>query len=72
MTCHEIFKAFSEWNPEIANRVTQYKIWGSTSIVIWLRNGLKYKVKYYPDGKFVMQPLSEEDIERKLNLIKRE
>lgn len=68
MTWGEIYKEFCEWNPELANKVVDYRPWGSTSIVIWLNNNMAYKVKRHDVNKFTMQVLSEEDIKKKYEL----
>ena len=65
----EIYKEFCEWSQEHAVQVEKYKPWGSTSIVVWLKNGFAYKVKRFAPNKFVMQIVSDEDIERKLGKI---
>lgn len=68
MNIHEeILDEFKEWSPEHADMVTDYKPWGSSSIIIWLNNGLAYKVKRFAPGKFIMQLISEEDIAKKFN-----
>lgn len=63
----KIFQEFSQWSPSHARMVTLYHHWGKDSIVIYLGCGLKYKVKRYGKDNFVMQVVSDEDIERKLN-----
>lgn len=68
MNIHEeIYEEFKEWSPEHAVMVTKYKPWGSTSIIIWLNNGMTYKVKRFAPGKFIMQMVSKEDIDKKFN-----
>ena len=70
ITWGDIYKEFCEWSPMHAEMVVDYRPWGSTSIVVWLRNGMAYKVKRFAPGKFVMQSLSEEDIKKKYGLNK--
>lgn len=69
MTHNDIFEEFCKWSPEHASMVTEYKPWGGTSILIRLTNGTAYKVKRYDAVRFVMQPVSEDDINRKYNNI---
>lgn len=68
MTYGEIYNEFCRWSPEHAKMVTDYRPWGSTSIVIWLSNGMAYKVKRCAANKFIMQKVSEDDIKKKFNL----
>lgn len=68
ITYGELYKEFCEWSPEHAKRVTNYRPWGRNSIVVWLNNGLIYKVKRCDTNRFVMQKVSEEDINRKFNV----
>lgn len=67
-----IYDKFCEWSPTHAARVEAYQPWGSTSIVVWFRNGMMYKVKYITDNKFVMQIVTKEDIDKKFSLGKGE
>lgn len=69
-TYKEIYDDFYSWNPELGSKVIDYEPWGSTSIVIWLNNGMIYKVKRYEHDKFVLQTLSKEDVDRKFGLNK--
>lgn len=62
---NKLFKLFKKCNPEMAEMVVDYKPWGSNSLCLWLRNGMMYKVKFFADGKFVMQTVTEEDVKRK-------
>ncbi len=66
MSHKEIFEKFCEWSPAYAKMVTDYKPWGSSSIVVWLSIGMAFKVKLHDNGKFIMQTVSEEDIKKKL------
>lgn len=66
ITHSEIYDKFCKWSPHHAKMVKEYKPWGSTSIVVWLNNGQAYKVKHIYGDKFVMQPLTIDDINRKL------
>lgn len=70
ITWGEIYKEFCEWSPEHAKMVMDYKPWGSNSILVWLTSGLTYKVKRVGPGEFIMQSVSEEDIENKFGLSK--
>lgn len=72
MTHEELYKEFCKWSPEHAKMVKDYAPWGSTSIVIWLDNGMMYKVKRHDKGKFVMQTLTKADIDKKFGLSKGE
>lgn len=65
ITYGEIYKEFCEWSPEHAAKVTDYRPWGRTSIVVWLTNGQAYKCKRHATNKFTMQMVSEDDIKRK-------
>lgn len=65
MTYGELYKKFCAWSPEHAKMVKDYRPWGTNSIVVWLSNGMSYKVKYIEEGKFIMQTVSEEDVKRK-------
>lgn len=64
-THQRIFREFCEWSPTHASMVVDYAEWGSTSIVVWLNNGIAYKVKRHAPYKFTMQVVYEEDIKRK-------
>lgn len=68
MTHEQIYEAFCNWSPEHAKMITDWKPWGSTSIVIWLNNTHAYKCKYHGPDKFIMQMVSKEDIKRKLGI----
>lgn len=68
ITYGEIYKEFREWSPEHAKMVIDYRPWGGHSIVIWLNNGMAYKVRRTAPNKFVMQSLSKEDINKKFNI----
>lgn len=70
MTCDELYKEFCEWSPEHATMVTNYRPWGSHAIVIWLSNGMMYKVKRCDVNRFIMQKVSQEDINKKFGLNK--
>lgn len=70
LTYGQIYKEFCEWSPKHAAMVTDYRPWGSTSIVVWLNNGYAYKVKRHAADRFTMQTVSEEDIKRKYGLDK--
>lgn len=61
----KIYNDFCKWSPEYARMIVDYGPWGSTSIVIWLNNGMAYKVKKHMSGKFTMQVVSKEDINKK-------
>lgn len=64
------FKEFCAWNPIYANLAVDYKPWGTTSILVIFKNGMYYKVKRHGFNNFVMQPVSEEDINKKYGLNK--
>lgn len=72
LTHEEIYKEFCEWNPELACKATEYKPWGSTSIMVRFKGNnacnYAYKIKRYAEGAFVMQMVSEDDINRKYGL----
>lgn len=68
LTYGELYKEFCEWSPGHAKMVVDYRPWGSNSIVVWLSNGMAYKVKRYSKDKFIMQTVSKEDIERKFGV----
>lgn len=68
MTYGDIYTEFCEWSPSHAAMVIDYRPWGRTSIVVWLRNGTAYKVKRIDKHKFIMQTVSEEDIKKKFQL----
>lgn len=61
----ELFVAFCNHEPELGLRVTDYRLWGKASIVVWLDNGQAYKVKMLDPDRFIVQRVSQEDIERK-------
>ena len=61
----ELTKEFSEWGPQYVPMTKEVRPWGTNSFAIWLKNGLVYKAKRYAPGKFIMQPLTEEDIKKK-------
>ena len=65
LTHEQIFEEFCKWSPQYASMVVDYKPWGSTSIVVWLSNGHAYKVKCHATGRFTIQTVSKEDINRK-------
>lgn len=68
ITYGEIYKEFCEWSPEHAAMVEDYRPWGSTSIVVWLKGGQAYKVKRIDTNHFIMQPVSKADIDKKRRL----
>lgn len=68
LTYGDIYKEFCEWSPTHAKMVVDYRPWGSTSIVVWLNNGQAYKCKRYAKNKFIMQTVSEDDINKKFNI----
>lgn len=65
ITYGELFEEFCAWNPILAHKIDDYRPWGSTSIVIWLNNGFTYKVKRYAPNRFIMQAVSQDDINKK-------
>ena len=70
LTYGEIYVEFCNWNPEVGAMTIDYRPWGSTSIVIWLENGMAYKVKRHAHDRFTMQSVSEADINKKFGLNK--
>lgn len=68
ITYGEIYDEFCEWSPEHANLVKDYRPWGSTSIVVWLKGGQAFKVKRHAPGVFTMQSVSKADIDKKYGL----
>lgn len=68
ITWDEIYKEFCEWSPEHANMIEGYKPWGNNSIVVWFSSGHAYKVKRHAPGRFTMQMVSNEDINKKFGL----
>jgi len=68
ITWGEIYTEFCNLNPDIGAMIIDYRPWGSTSIVIWLENGMAYKIKRHAPGRFIIQPVSEDDLNRKFNL----
>jgi hypothetical protein len=68
ITYGELYKEFCEWSPAHAELVKDYRPWGSTSIVVWLRDGSAYKVKRHGPGRFIMQMVSDDDINKKFGL----
>lgn len=67
MTYSELYKKFCVWSPEHANMVEDYRPWGRNSIVVWLKNGMMYKVKYIDDTTFIMQTVTKVDIDKKFS-----
>ena len=65
-TYEELFVAFCKYDPKTGSRVIDYHPWGRMSIVIWLNNFQAYKVKLLEPDKFVVQHVSQTDIEKKL------
>ena len=72
LTSKAIYEKFCKWSPEHAASVKDYKPWGRTSIVVWLNNGMMYKIKYISDNKFIMQVVTKEDIDKKFSFSKGE
>lgn len=70
LTSEVIYEKFCRWSPEHAARIKDYKPWGRTSIVVWLNNGMMYKVKYINDTKFIMQIITKEDVDKKFSTTK--
>lgn len=70
ITYGELYKEFCEWSPEHAKLIIDYRHWGNMSIVVWLNNGMAYKVKRVDTNHFIMQVVSEEDIKKKYGLDK--
>ena len=68
MTHEEIYNKFCKWSPLHANMVKKWKPWDSSSICVWLNNGMKYKVKHCTGGAFIMQLVSDNDIKKKYGL----
>ena len=68
ITHAEIYKRFCAWNPQFALGITDYKPWGSTSIAVWHRSGFIYKIKYYGPDAFIMQNMSQDDVNKKYGL----
>ena len=64
----QLYNEFCEWSPEHAAMVVDYRLWGHTSILVWLNNGCAYKCKRYAPGRFIMQTVSEEDIRKKFGI----
>lgn len=69
MTYDELFKEFVDNHPEFKSRTIDYKPWGKTSIVIWCSDGHAYKCKYHGPDRFIIQEVSEDDINRKLGKV---
>lgn len=65
MIPESIYRKFCKWSPSHAKMIMKWRPWGSTSIAIWLTNGQKYKVKFCGGNSFIMQMLTDEDIEKK-------
>lgn len=65
-TYEELFAAFCKYDPETGSQVIDYQPWGRMSIVIWLDDLQAYKVKLLEPDKFVVQHVSQADIEKKL------
>ena len=68
LTYEEIYKEFCEWSPEHAKMAKDYRPWGNNSILVWLNNGMSFKVKYFDSNHFVMQMVSKEDIRKKYGI----
>lgn len=68
MTYRELYNKFCIWSPGHAKMVSDYRPWGKSSIVVWLNNGQAYKAKYIDDNHFVMQMVSDDDINKKFGL----
>ncbi len=68
ITYGELYKEFCEWSPEHAAMVIDYRPWGNHSIVVWLKGGHAYKVKRHAPGRFTMQSVSKEDINKKFGV----
>ena len=68
LTYGELFHEFCEWSPEHAFMVIDYRPWGTNSILIWLNNGMAYKVKRTDTNHFIMQAVSESDIKNHYEL----
>ena len=70
MTYKEVYEEFCKWSPEHSKMAIDYRPWGTNSIVVWFKDGYAYKVKYHAPNRFIMQMVSDEDINRKFNSIK--
>ena len=68
ITYGELYKEFCEWSPEHAKMVKDYRPWGAHSIVVWFNNGQAYKVKRHGPDRFIMQKVSDDDINKKFGL----
>lgn len=64
---HEIYNRLCNYDPKLGEQVLAYEPWGKTSIIIYLYNGLKYKVKIIDNKKLLIQQLSNEDVNKKFN-----
>ena len=69
MTYKEIFDEFCNWSPEHAKLVIDYRPWGTNSIVVWFNINDAYKAKRIDKNRFVMQKVTMEEINKKLNLV---
>ena len=67
MTHEELYASFCNENPEMAEQIEEYKPWGSTSIIVHLKDGKNYKVKCCAPDRFTVQVLTLDDIRRKFN-----
>ena len=61
----KIFEMFRTHNREFASNIIFYRQWGSTSIVAWLRDGRIFKIKCTEPNLFVVQRMSEEDVNKR-------
>lgn len=68
LTYGDIYRDFCNWSPKHAAMVVDYRLWGSTSICVWLNNGQAYKCKRHAADRFTMQLVSEEDIRKKYGI----
>lgn len=66
----KIFKEFCNWNPIYGNMAKDYKPWGVNSILVEFKNGMHFKVKRHGFNNFVVQSVSEDDINKKYRLNK--
>lgn len=69
MTYGELFKCLCDYMPEFTHKIIDYRPWGNLSIIVWLKDGTKYKCKYRSANNFVIQQLSDEDVNKKFNLL---
>lgn len=68
ITYGELYSAFRNHDPDLGPRVIDYRPWGKMSIVVWIDSGQAYKVKMVELDRFIVQKVSEADVQKRFGV----